>query len=220
VNQFSRQSPKDDEASYKMLAENVQDVIWVLDSKKLTLIYASPSIEEYLGYGPTEVVGRPISELLLPGSYVETLNQFKILSENFEQGLPHGHAMELELYCQDGATVWGEMVCRFIKSEEGRLLILCETRDITKRKTLEQERDRLIAELGTALEEQKRLARENKVLRGLLPICAECKKIRDDKGVWHDLETFIEENSQAEFTHTLCPDCMKTLWPEIKTKGK
>ncbi len=51
-----------------------------------------------------------------------------------------------------------------------------------------------------------------KTLSGLIPICASCKKIRDDKGYWNQLETFIQEHSEAEFSHGFCPDCMKKLY--------
>jgi hypothetical protein len=54
-----------------------------------------------------------------------------------------------------------------------------------------------------------------KVLRGLLPICASCKKIRDDRGYWSQMETYIHEHSQAEFSHSICPDCMQKLYPEF-----
>jgi hypothetical protein len=51
-----------------------------------------------------------------------------------------------------------------------------------------------------------------KTLKGLIPICASCKKIRDDKGYWNQLETFIQEHTEAEFSHGICPDCMKKLY--------
>jgi hypothetical protein len=62
-----------------------------------------------------------------------------------------------------------------------------------------------------------------KTLSGLIPICASCKKIRDDKGYWNQLETFIQEHSEAEFSHGFCPDCMKNLYgvvPEEDTNSK
>jgi DNA-binding response OmpR family regulator len=53
-----------------------------------------------------------------------------------------------------------------------------------------------------------------KLLSGLLPICSACKKIRDDKGYWSQVENYVEEHSEATFTHGLCPDCLKTLYPD------
>ena len=64
---------------------------------------------------------------------------------------------------------------------------------------------------------QKALAKI-KTLSGLLPICASCKKIRDDQGYWTQLESYISEHSEAEFTHGCCPDCMKKLYPELYAK--
>jgi hypothetical protein len=52
-------------------------------------------------------------------------------------------------------------------------------------------------------------------LQGLLPLCASCKKIRDDQGYWNRLEKYIQEHSEAEFTHGICPDCVKKLYPEL-----
>jgi hypothetical protein len=54
-----------------------------------------------------------------------------------------------------------------------------------------------------------------KELTGLLPICASCKRIRDDQGYWTRLETYLTENSRAEFTHSICPDCRRKLYPEL-----
>ena len=67
------------------------------------------------------------------------------------------------------------------------------------------------AELTRRVEEE--MARI-KILRGLLPICASCKKIRDDKGYWNQIESYIDTHSEAEFSHGICPDCMKRLYPE------
>jgi hypothetical protein len=55
-----------------------------------------------------------------------------------------------------------------------------------------------------------------KTLSGLLPICSSCKKIRDDEGYWQQLETYIARHSQAEFTHSMCPDCATRFFPELQ----
>lgn len=56
---------------------------------------------------------------------------------------------------------------------------------------------------------------EVKILRGLLPICTSCKKIRDDKGYWKQIEFYLSENSEAKFSHGICPDCVKKLYPDL-----
>jgi PAS domain S-box-containing protein len=80
--------------------------------------------------------------------------------------------------------------------------------DITGRKRAEEEREKLIGSLQEALSKVK-------MLSGLLPICASCKKIRDDKGYWGQIESYISDHSEAEFSHGICPDCMKKLYPDF-----
>jgi PAS domain S-box-containing protein len=80
--------------------------------------------------------------------------------------------------------------------------------DITERKRLETEREKLITDLQDALANVK-------MLSGLLPICSACKKIRDDKGYWNQLESYIAARSEAQFTHGICPDCARKLYPEL-----
>ena len=97
-----------------------------------------------------------------------------------------------------------------IENPAKRVLVFVE--DVTERKKAEAERERLIQELQKALAEVKKLS-------GLLPICASCNKIRDDKGYWNRLETFIQAHSEAQFSHSVCPDCARKLYPELKIGG-
>jgi len=79
--------------------------------------------------------------------------------------------------------------------------------EISERKRIEEEREKLILELKEALKNVKRL-------RGMLPICASCKKVRDDHGYWQQVEEYIRNHSDVEFSHGLCPDCLKAIYPE------
>ena len=72
---------------------------------------------------------------------------------------------------------------------------------------MEKKVKELILELQDALTKVK-------ILSGLLPICASCKKIRDDEGYWNQVEEYIERHSEVTFTHGICPECMKKLYPE------
>jgi hypothetical protein len=72
----------------------------------------------------------------------------------------------------------------------------------------EKRREIIIAQLQEAFAEVKQLS-------GLLPICSSCKKIRDDKGYWTQIESYIRDHSEAEFSHSICPDCAKQLYPDI-----
>jgi len=91
---------------------------------------------------------------------------------------------------------------------QGRPAVIGTMLDITERKRVEEERKKLIHELQEAIANIKQL-------RGLLPICANCKKIRDDKGYWNQIESYIQDHSGAEFSHGMCPECLKKLYPDF-----
>lgn len=85
--------------------------------------------------------------------------------------------------------------------------------DITSRRLLEKEMEKLIVNLRQAMDKVKTLS-------GFLPICASCKKIRDDKGYWNQIESYIKEHSEAEFSHGICPDCAKNLYGDYMKGDK
>ena len=84
---------------------------------------------------------------------------------------------------------------------------LREAEERKEHRRAEAEREKLLCELQRALAEVKTLS-------GLLPICAGCKRIRDDTGYWHQVEVYIKRHSNARLTHGLCPHCMEHLYPE------
>jgi response regulator RpfG family c-di-GMP phosphodiesterase len=81
--------------------------------------------------------------------------------------------------------------------------------EMDSRKAREQELKKRTQELEQALKEVK-------VLRGFIPICASCKKIRNDQGYWQLVEAYIREHSEAEFSHGICPDCIKKFFPGVE----
>ncbi len=94
---------------------------------------------------------------------------------------------------------------------EVRLELGLAQQEIERRKRVEREKEELIRQLQQALSEVK-------TLRGFLPICANCNKIRDDEGYWQQIENYIEQHSDAVFSHGICPDCSESLYPEIHRK--
>ena len=109
----------------------------------------------------------------------------------------------------DGTKVWCIVAATAFRGPDGELIGIVEDfKDITKRKRAEEERERLVKELQEALAEVKTLS-------GLLPICSSCKKIRDDKGYWNQIEAYIRNHSEAEFSHSICPECAKELYPDL-----
>jgi PAS domain S-box-containing protein len=127
---------------------------------------------------------------------------------------------------ESGEPIIGQIECRQLKDSklwtsttkvpfrdpDGQIIGLVGiTRDISEFMKTQQERERLIKELQDALADIKTLS-------GLVPICSNCKKIRDDKGYWTQLEAFIQEHSEARFSHGICPDCMEKLYPDFMPK--
>lgn len=112
---------------------------------------------------------------------------------------------------KDGLVFPVEITANYI-SHEGSEYNCAYARDITDRKQAEEEREQLIVKLQKTLKEVK-------TLTGLLPICASCKKIRDDKGYWSQIESYIMKHSNAEFSHGICPECAQKLYPNISGSG-
>jgi len=100
-----------------------------------------------------------------------------------------------------------------IKDEIDSTVLLRAAGYAIERNRLIQERLKLINELTEALSRVK-------TLTGLLPICAGCKKIRNDNGYWEQVEMYLKEHSDMEFTHGFCPDCIKRLYPELSKELK
>jgi DNA-binding NtrC family response regulator len=95
-----------------------------------------------------------------------------------------------------------------VKGQVDGNLLFRAMRYAIERKKLEIEREKMIIELQDALAKIK-------TLRGLLPICSFCKKIRDDQGYWRQIEVFMKEHSDANFSHSICPECAKKYYPHL-----
>jgi PAS domain S-box-containing protein len=112
----------------------------------------------------------------------------------------------------DGAESWFLTTKIPVRDADGRISgIVGLSRDITERKRVEVEQRRLLAEVQEALQNIK-------TLRGLIPICASCKRIRDDTGYWHRVEEYVVKHSEAQFSHGICPECTNKLYPELGAK--
>ena len=125
-----------------------------------------------------------------------------------QYGVDH---QEVRLVRKDGGLYDALLSLRAVR-KNGDLCWLAMVKDISERKRAEQEKEELIDRLSLALDEVK-------TLRGFIPICANCKNIRNDKGYWQRLELYIEEHSEAQFSHSLCPDCIKRLYPDLYEEG-
>jgi hypothetical protein len=114
----------------------------------------------------------------------------------------------------DSGELHYEIIASPLRNAKGDIIAGIEAvRDITERKKVEAELERLVQELKETLAKVR-------VLSGMLPICAWCKKVRDDKGYWKKVETYIEEYSDASFTHGICPECIDRVKMEEKEEGE
>ncbi len=94
-------------------------------------------------------------------------------------------------------------------------LVKLHSLELEYRKQLEEEVESRTAELSEKMEQLQKALSEIKTLNGLLPICSSCKKIRNDDGYWQQIEIYVKEHSDADFSHGLCPDCMRKLYPDV-----
>lgn len=110
---------------------------------------------------------------------------------------------------QKQLSAYSEEVEAFNRTLEEKVLMKTEELrlELQLRKQTEEEKENLIKELRKALDEIN-------TLRGILPVCSFCKNIRDDKGHWEKIESYIKDHSQAEFSHSICPECMKKHYPD------
>ena len=113
-------------------------------------------------------------------------------------------------YTREAASLTASLVVEeFVKREEV-MQRLVEKSEIEH--SLRTELEQKVKELEIALEEIK-------TLKGIIPICSSCKKIRDDSGYWNQIEAYIRRHSEAEFSHGICPDCAKKLYPDLDLYG-
>ena len=180
----------------------------IVTDKDGYIIKVNQAFLDMMGYTEGEFIGRH------PGTFSPEPYDPNVLPWHIEQVFLNGFIKDYETKRQrkDGTILDVELSMSLLSDSEGNLKgMVSFVRDVTERKLLEKRREQLIVELQEALSKVKRL-------RGLLPICASCKRIRDDKGYWQQIETFIHEHSEAEFSHGLCPECMEKLYPEFFEK--
>ena len=188
----------------EVLFNNSQVGIMVLTGGRI-LHKGNQRLADILGYdAPLEMQGFSMKELHLSeerfhdfgNKYFEKLKSKKMLQ------------IEYQLKRKDGTSVWCVLSGKALDSNipadlnKGVVWIID---DISSKKRNEIERERLLSDLQNALSEVKQLS-------GLLPICAHCKKIRDDKGYWNTLEAYIENHSEASFSHGICSECSDKLY--------
>lgn len=226
------------EERLRVFVESAYDGIITTDESGYVLT-VNPSVASMFGYRPGQLVGEHLS-ILLSSAYgqredEESLRAYLARAHLGDLGVPH----EVRGLRQDGRQFHMDMSVNYAElGNEAFYAVM--VRDVTARvaalKVLRQAKEELekrVRERTAALEEtngrlerevEQRMAlitelqdalSEIKTLSGLLPICASCKKIRDDTGYWSQIEVYIRDHSNAEFSHGICPDCVRELYPEL-----
>jgi PAS domain S-box-containing protein len=160
--------------------------------------------EKIFGYNKLEASGQPVSFLLSTQQGCCIIDMMGRIMRGEQVARFQAIAVR-----KDGKMIDVSMTISPIKDVAGNITgVSTIARDITERKRAESEREMLVTELQEALAHVKTLS-------GLLPICASCKKIRDDTGYWQQVEIYIQKHSRAAFTHGFCPDCIQRLYPDF-----
>jgi PAS domain S-box-containing protein len=153
----------------------------------------TPTLQEGINYYPPEHRAEVVR-------YVEACVQ---------DGTPYD--FELPKFTAKGRLIWVRSIGEAVRDAEGKIIrIQGAFQDITARKQVEAEREKLINELQHALAEVR-------TLREILPICSYCKKVRDDQNYWSKIESYISEHTSTKFSHGICPECYEIeVEPELE----
>jgi PAS domain S-box-containing protein len=183
---------------WRNLFDSITDFVSLHD-KDFRIVRANKALADYVGVKPVELIGEQCHEVfhslekpIMGCLHAETMKLKKTVTKEF-------YEPKLDSYLM--------FVTSPVFDEEGDLKGSVHiVKNITDRKQAEKKRERLVLELREALHRVKTLS-------GLLLICSGCKKIRDDKGYWNQIEVYISDHSQAEFSHGMCPECAKKFFP-------
>jgi PAS domain S-box-containing protein len=194
----------------KSFAENListaQAVVLVLD-RQGSILHFNPYLENISGRYLKDMKGEDwLARFMAPQEELRLRRHFSALDSSITTATDSFVGAILD---RDGNRLDIEWRNQPLTDDQGEIVgLLCTGHNITEILQVEREREQLILELQVALQKVKTLS-------GLLPICASCKNIRDDQGYWKQIEVYIRDHSEAEFTHGICPGCARKLYPEL-----
>ncbi len=183
------------EEKFITIFENILDVLIIVDGKTGKIQKCNQLVFYILGYREEELAGKHYS-VLFPGGKRNFLKKSKLQDSVF---------VYKDILRSDGTFCPMDIAIATIDWDNKKAILLT-FRDSTERKKSDEEREKLLSELQAAIE-------NNKILTGMLPICAACKKVRDDGGYWQQIEEYVNLHSDAEFKPGICPDCMQKFYP-------
>ncbi|MCX7857146.1 MAG: PAS domain S-box protein [Deltaproteobacteria bacterium] len=186
----------------------VLDLVFVVIDKNFKVSQINQKGAEKLGYTKEELMGKDWFETLIPK---EERDAIRGVFESVISGqIEISGYFENRIVRKDGTErifAWHNTVLRDLDGKP--IATVSAGEDITDKKVYDENREKLVKQLQKALESIK-------TLRGLIPICAWCKKIRTDEGYWMALETYLKEQTEADFTHAMCPECYQKAKKEME----
>ena len=196
------QALNESEEKFSTMLETIPDPVVLYDTQGFPK-YLNPSFIQTFGWSLDELRDQRIP--FVPDDQ-QDLIRTKI-KELYEQGKPV--RIESKRLTKKGALMNVYISAALVKDSGGNPKgMVVNLTDITGRKNLEEEREKIIHQLKNALKKVRQLS-------GLLPICSHCKKIRDDEGYWTEIESYIDKRSEAEFSHGICKECAEKYYPEL-----
>ena len=188
------------EERHRTLVFHMAEGVAVVDEQE-RFTFANPAAENIFGVPPGTLVGHALSDFVDPAEFA------RIREQTTKRRSGETAVYEIQTVRPDYARRYLlATVSPLVSNDNGFGGSIGIFRDITDRKLAEREREKLIEEMKTALENVN-------TLDGLLAICAHCKKIRDGEGTWNQLEKYLTEHTDVKFTHGLCPDCVNVYFP-------
>ena len=193
-------------AMFRSLMEQIPDAIYFKDVDSHFLRVSRHMALKHTNDGnPRAMIGKTDDDYYKP-EHADLAREME--KEIISSSTPVINEHEHEIW-QNGKDTWCSTTKLPLRDSDGNIIgTFGISRDITKWKNIELEKDELIDKLSDALAKIDELG-------GLLPICSNCKKIRDPKGDWHILENYISSHSDARFTHSICDTCTPELYPEL-----
>lgn len=196
------------EEQFRLLLEHIGEGVYGLDMNG-NCTFANPSCAKILGYKDIDdFLGKNMHALIHYERMDGTVypNEECKIYKSFRQG-KGTHVADEILWKADGTSFPVEYWSYPIFKNEAVVGSVVAFIDISERKLVEEEREKFINKLQKALDEIK-------ILRGILPICSFCKNIRNDEGYYEQIEEYIHKHSGVDFSHTICPSCMKKHYPK------
>jgi PAS domain S-box-containing protein len=197
-----------DSSIFEFLQAGALDGIWYWDLEHPEHEWMSPRFWTTLGYDPDTMkhLASEWQDLINPDDLQVALENFKRHCADPD----HPYDQVVRYRHRDGSTVWVRCRGMAIRDDEGNCLrMLGAHTDLTAQKRAEEALVTKTEELEEVNRQLQEALESIKTLQGLFPICSYCKKVRDDEGYWSQIEAYVSERSEAEFSHGICPECEK-----------